>query len=326
MKRFIIIAATALCLSACNDQMGGSRQAESERVPIQLGAAMDRPATRANSQAIQPTELVNGAAVGVYIYPKDSKTTTGSYGYKNVSYTVDGAAGNLALVTAGDQPYYPENKTVNVDIYAFAPRAVYTEAAELVTLTSASSIAFSTQADQTSEANYLASDFIWGAKTNVTNGTTTTIDIPLAHKLSKINVNIAAGNGVSHSSLAAASITLADVNHAGLIDLTNGSVTTTGSTTGTLTLTSSTSATGTFASDGTTPCYTASAVLIPQTITAKTLTITLANGSAYTFSLTNTFAANTVYTYDITVAAKALTLTTTITDWTTGAVTPGTAE
>ena len=339
MKKYLIIAVAAVLFAACSNDSEISRADNSARVPIQLGTTIDGTTTRSNSQTIQtgdpnatpnpiPGYLTNGKKVGVYIYytTKQEEQTMGSgkYGFKNLEYTVNGSAGALDYPT-GNQPYFPELKTQNIDIYAFSPR-IYTGTGELKNQTA---VTFNTVADQTDPDNYIASDFVWGVKSGVTSAdAASTINIPLSHKLSKINVNITNGTGVSLSSLLGASITLAGVNLAGEANLTDGSVATTGSTTSLLTLTSATAApTGKLASSSTTDCYTASAVIIPQAITSQDLTITLSGGTtSYKYSLTNTFAAGTCYTYDITINAGGLTLTTTISNWTAGATTTGTAE
>ena len=283
-------------------------------------------------EIVQATELEEGTTVGVYIYFKDEKTTntTYTYGYKNIAYTVSGATGDLAIVTAAEQPYYPDVKTQNVDIYAFAPQ-VYTGTAELNTLTAQD--VFTTTANQTADADYRASDFVWGKKANVAAPTvaTTKQEITMDHMLSKVNINIAAGDGVNFSSLAGAKIYLNGVKLLGTVDLTTGAVTLrTGTNAASkVTLTNATSTTGKLA-DTTTDCYTSSAVIIPQDIAAADdfIEIELSNGSTYKYktTATTTFAAKTKYTYDIKLSVAGIQLTTTISDWTDGGTTPGTAE
>ena len=343
MKRLILIATATLCLAACGDRLNVSPSGPGT-VPIRIGAAIS------GAQNIQSTELAAGQTVGVYIYFKDATTTdvTYSYGYKNLEYTVSGTSGDLALVTATDQPYFPELKTQNVDIYAFSPRTgVYTGTAELGTLTAQD--VFATEADQTTEANYKASDFVWGKKADVTNGTATAVEVVMDHMLSKINVNVAPGTGMTLAKLDKAKVTINDVVLLGTVDFTTGAVTLRTAATGqTLTLSSAIdqSVTTTF---GTSPTYTAattSAVIIPQTIAASATTtspvniITIqlwdpnANAGAGDYTSTYnvkatapmTFAAKTVYTYNIVVSTQGISLTTTINDWTTGTTTTGTAE
>lgn len=333
MKKILFFALVAAALTACSSDSEAPQAPVASKQPIVLGTGM--PTMRSNKQDLQKTELEAGTTVGVYIYFKDEKTTntTYTYGYKNIAYTVSGATGDLAIVTAAEQPYYPDVKTQNVDIYAFAPRATtYTSNAELNTLTAQD--VFTTTADQTAEADYRASDFVWGKLADRSAPTTagTKQEITMDHMLSKVNINIAAGDGVNYSSLSGAEIKLNGVKLEGTINFTTGAVSLSSAATNTaktVTLTSSTSDTGKLA-DNTTNCYTSSAVVIPQDIAAADdfIEIKLSNGSTYKYktTATTTFAAKTKYTYDITLSVAGIQLTTTISDWTNGGTTPGTAE
>lgn len=339
MKNYFILATALLLITACSKDSSENTPENNAPVPILLGTSLEVN-TRSNSQTLQATELADGTSVGVYIYHNGTTTSAStSYGYKNLAYTAGNATGDLTLVTASDQPYFPQDKTKTIDIYAFAPRTgVYTSTAELSTLTAEN--AFTTTADQTTDANYRASDFVWGKAAAVTYATasTSSITIPLKHKLSKVNINIAPGTGMTLTKLANARIKLNGVILDGTVNFTTGAVTTSGTTTSSVILTSSasTSATTTFTSGTTnyTAC-TSSAVIIPQTIAASNsfITVELWDGTAYTTAYnvkttaTTTFDAEKVYTYNIIVNSQGLTLTTTIADWTSaGSAINGTAE
>lgn len=332
MKKILLLALVAATLTACSSDSEAPQAPVASKQPIVLGTGM--PTMRSNKQDLQKTELEAGTTVGVYIYFKDEKTTntTYTYGYKNIAYTVSGTGGDLSIVTSTEQPYYPDVKTQNIDIYAFAPRATtYTGTDELTGLTAQD--VFTTKADQTAEADYRASDFVWGKLADRSAPTTagTKQEIIMNHMLSKVNINIAAGDGVNFSSLAGAKIYLNGVKLLGTVDLTTGAVTLrTGTNAASkVTLTTSTSTTGKLA-DTTTDCYTSSAVIIPQDIAAADdfIEIELSNGSTYKYktTATTTFAAKTKYTYDIKLSVAGIQLTTTINNWTDGGTTPGTAE
>ncbi len=347
MKRLILIATATLCLAACGDRLNVGPSGPGT-VPIRIGAAISgAPATRANAQDLQSTELDVNQTVGVYIYFKDTTGTnpTYGYGYKNIAYKVSNATGDLALVTATDQPYYPELKTQNVDIYAFSPRTgIYTATSDdLCTLTSED--VFTTVADQTDTVNYKASDFVWGKKANVLNGTAS-VEVTMDHMLSKINVNVAPGTGMTLDKLDSAKVMLNGVVLNGIVNFTTGAVSPkSGAATATLTLSNHVRKTVTKNFTVGSTNYTAatsSAVIIPQTIAtgASTtspvdmITIQLWDSKAGSYTSTynvkasapTTFAAKTAYTYNIVVNTQGLSLTTTINDWTTGTSTNGTAE
>ena len=332
MKKILFFALVAASLTSCSSDSETPQAPVASKQPIVLGTGM--PTMRSNSQTLQATELADQTTVGVYIYFNGETTTnaTYTYGYKNIAYKVSGTDGDLAIVTSTDQPYYPDVKTQNVDIYAFAPQ-VYSGTAELNTLTAVNDV-FATKADQTAEADYRASDFVWGKKANVAAPSTTSTkqEITMDHMLSKVNINIAAGDGVTLSRLAGATIKLNGVKLKGTVNFTTGAVTldTDASNTATaVTLTTSTADQGKLA-DTTTDCYTSSAVIIPQDIDAADdfIEIKLSNNSVYKWKTTATtpFAAKTKYTFDITLSVAGIQLTTTVNNWTDGGTTPGTAE
>lgn len=159
-------------LGACtadDDAMQGGRD-----VPIRLGIALTEPsganvrATTRTASSYQNTELIAGAPVDVYI--KD--TGTGSMVANPVQCTVSGASGDL---TYDGNLYYPASGA-DVSIYAIHPCV-------------ASGSAFAVSADQTSDANYAASDLIFSKSANYhySNSAQT---LPMAHLMSQIVVNI----------------------------------------------------------------------------------------------------------------------------------------
>lgn len=344
MKKILLLALVAATLTACSSDSEAPQAPVASKQPIVLGTGM--PTMRSNKQDLQKTELEAGTTVGVYIYFKDETTTnaTYTYGYKNIAYKVSGTAGDLAIVTSTDQPYYPDVKTQNVDIYAFAPQ-VYSGTAELNTLTAVNDV-FATKADQTAEADYRASDFVWGKKANVAAPSTTSTkqEITMDHMLSKVNINIAAGDGMTFSRLEGATIKLNGVKLKGTVNFTTGAVTPSTDASNTATAVTLTTATasanqksitisGTSTIDGTYDAYTSSAIIIPQDVAAANnfIEITLATaygGSTYKYktAATTTFEAKKVHTFNIVLGTAGIDLTTTIADWTDGGTTSGTAE
>lgn len=353
MKKYLTLIAIAILSVACETKLTDGITTNEAPVPILLGSSMQGAATRSISQTLQATELEKDTEVGVFIYYSgDKESTTHSYGYKNVKYTVKDPTGSgvtpgdLALASGETQPYFPEDKTQVVDVYAFAPRSIYaTKTADLDGLTAQD--VFSTKSDQTTDANYCLSDFVWGTGSSAS--TSSAIQINMAHKLSKVNINIAPGNGMTLAKLDKAKIILNGVLLDGTVNFTTGAVTlrandplipyTNTPSPVTLADKNCTFVQGKF-SDNTTDCYTSSAVIIPQTIAATATTTVPVNiisiqlwdgsayGTAYNVAATSghTFAAGTAYNYDITINAGGLSLTTSITDWTTGTTTTGTAE
>lgn len=84
-----------------------------------------------------------------------------------------------------------------MDFYAYYP---YIE-----DLTNARSIVFSVKTDQSNEADYWASDFLWGKRTDVS-PTTDAVSIEMKHLFSNILIYLVAGEGISEEELAAADV------------------------------------------------------------------------------------------------------------------------
>lgn len=331
-----------------NTEVGDATE---DLVPILLGTSfnLDVATTRTESTTYQATELIDANTVGVYIYKYNEMTTntTDKYGYVNLAYTASNSTGDLSLVGGQRQPYFPADKTQKIDIYAFAPRAQILTAAD--ELTAKTAVSFSVQPDQSTDANYQKSDFIWGSNTNDVTaqaykeatstagsyvvGADKKVLVPLAHKGSKIIVNLREGYSMG-GKLAGASVTINNVKLDGTVDLQSGEMSATGSATS-LTLSSSlaTALSTTVFTDSQTytddvsihKFYSTAGIIYPQSSVSKssfiTITLSSTNGStAYNCTIdgsgTQTFEGSKVYTYNITVNATGISLTTSINDWT----------
>ncbi|MBR1541689.1 MAG: fimbrillin family protein [Bacteroidaceae bacterium] len=314
MKKEMFYMAVLLFCSACDKEADYIAE---ERVPIMLGTTIEAAGAETRTQsttALQNTELANGQAVGVFIYNAGTKATQTTYGgYKNISYSVSGTAGDL---TSSTQPYYPANASQTVDIYAFSPREAYTATnADLSGLTAVTGYSVST--NQSSDDGYKASDFVWGTGNSSAAAVKSRSDkkvlVTLGHKMSRIIVRLTEGNGMS-GRLAGATVKINNVVVATKINLTTGVVeAATGSTQSAVTLGSNISVSSNMA--------TCIGVIPPQSIAACGLiTITLSDtygNSVYTYTTTaaSTFTANNQYVYNITVHATGLQLTTSISPW-----------
>lgn len=91
--------------------------------------------------------------------------------------------------------------------------------------TDVSALPFEVMADQSTEANYKACDFMWGKATNVS-PTEQAVQIKLNHLFSCAVVKVAAGNGFTDEALAASDVQV-KLNHAmrkAAINLNDGSL------------------------------------------------------------------------------------------------------
>ena len=339
-----------------NTEVGDATE---DLVPILLGTSFsaDAATTRTESTTYQATELESGSAVGVFIYHTGYKAVNSNYGYNNLSYT-SGTSGDL---TSSTTPYFPSDKDQIIDLYAFSPRSIYTTSAALST-SGNTSVSFSLQSDQSSNANYLASDFVWGSNTGyvtaenfktttnatyfeTTNGTKKVL-LTMAHKGSKIIVNLREGHGMA-GKLAGADVKIKG-QIGGTVNLTTGEMTGGGADTDiylakTLASGTTTAPTGfdlvptNYSSEDALAhkFYSCAGIIYPavvnnsETTDFEFITITLADGTSGTTGGTqykyrvNTkipdedgFLSGKVYTYNITVNATGISLTTSIDDWT----------
>ena len=289
--KHLLYAAGVLSLTAACTTDDQPESAPGERVPITLSyTTQPQVETRAYASAtLNDDNIESGQSVIVRI----SNYNVGSY--SDYIYTT-GAAGALTLPSPA--PYYPINGTTNIDILAYTPNAA--------SITSTGK--FTIQTDQSTDANYIASDLLWA--TPVTNQARTTDDVTLtfAHKMAKIKVVATAGTAVSQIN----SIQLLNVKPTvdfssvtGLVSNLSGDATS---------VTMATGETGT--------SVTAAAVIPEQTYTSSqllaigvTLNDNTTTGTAYYSVDSKTFEAGNVYTLNITVSYPEVNTTTAITGW-----------
>lgn len=339
-KLFYLIAVSAV-LSACSEDY--------EPGEIQLGANFTLPdpevTTRSESTSLQGNYLdTKENHAGVYIYYKDAKDTStdgAGYGYLNVGYTPQAIAeGKCDLSAPTRTPYYPASKSQNIDLYAYAPRQTFTSGTQAEPeLSTRTAVPFTTETDQSTDAKYIASDFIWGTLKNQapkTKSGNSKVEIPMNHKMSKVQVKLVEGHSMA-GKLAGATVQINNVQPAGTLNLTTGDATVSTATAGKVSVIMGKdleSATDAVAADyvrGGTPTdaathkvYEAACVIYPQTISKSNLleiTLSSANGSTsykFTDSDNQQFQAGMIYKYTIQVNATGIDLTTTVQDWNTG--------
>ncbi len=342
-KKLFYWIALAAVLSACSEDY--------EPGEIQLGANFTLPepevTTRSESTSLQGNYLATKENhAGVYIYYKDAKDTStdgAGYGYLNVGYTPQAIAeGKCDLSAPTRTPYYPASKSQNIDLYAYAPRQTFTSATQTTEpeLSTRTAVPFTTLQDQSTDANYIASDFIWGTLKNQvpkTKSGNSKLEIPMNHKMSKIQVKLVEGHSMA-SKLAGATVQINNVQPAGTLDLTTGVAKVSTATTGkvnvimgkNLAAPVKNAETADYVSGGAPTdgvahkVYEAACVIYPQTISKSNLleiTLSSANGSTsykFTDSGNQQFNAGMIYKYTIQVNATGINLTTTVQDWNTG--------
>ena len=308
-KLFFFAAAASVMLAACSSD--NEEATVAEKSAIRLSTQSLTGMTRAG-QSVQLTQFAADENVGIFLAednagsPVTSGTNVTPYA-QPLTYVADGA-GNLA-----NTQYWPQDGN-GLHIFGVYPLAAATAAAAY----NATGVTFTVAADQTSDANYKASDLMTGLPTlpltNPVARTTANVPMTFTHLLTKVDVNLSAGEGFTSTEMDAAVVSILGTKLTTTFDVQS---TTVGAASGT--------AAPIVAGTGTTN----SVSIVPQAIAANTsfLKVTVGGGDyIYKLPAATTFAAQTKYVFNITVNKTGLVLTTTqITAWADGGEADGNA-
>jgi hypothetical protein len=245
----------------------------------------------------------------------NENATTPSIEYPQPLVYTSGTGG---VLTTSDEQYYPQSNGVN--IFAVYPSGV------AGTNVNATNVAFAVESDQSEEDAYKASDLMVGAPANnPVSKTSGTVQLTFKHCLSKININISAGDGITETDLQGATVTILNTTTGGTFNVQTGVVTANGAQAAATPITA-----GTLEVREDTGVQGISAIIIPQTFLAGRRFISIKYGGDQQTPATELFytlphgqaasvdfAAGYSYTFNITAKKSGLTLDgTTITDWT----------
>lgn len=222
------------------------------------------PTSRVTDQSLQSTQIVEGQQVGITI-------TGANTAHENVVWLV-GKAGSLT--NTGSNVYWD---TTDITIMAYHPyHANWTE----------NNYTFSVNTDQSTDDGYLNSDLLWAKTTSSPSNNPT--ELSFSHKLSKINVTLINDGNEDMSN---ATITICGTN------ISTGFNTQTGE------LYSVTKNIADIKASVTTEnSYTASAIIVPQTIEQGTKFIRINLGDVdyhYTLSEDHVFESGQVYHFTL---------------------------
>lgn len=298
-KNMIFAAIAALALTACSNddeiKVGGDNA-------ILLTSSLNVAETRAATD-IQTSAFDAGETVDVYITENNGGNNPTTYP-QPIEYST--AAGGA--LTVGTQYYYPTSGN-GVNIYALYPA------------TAATGELFTIKEDQSTDANYKASDLMYGkpATNNPVSPSANAVDIQFSHLLSKVTINLIAGENVT--SLDGAKVELLGVKP---------STTLTASKDGCSIGAASGDATPITVMTATETVTSGSAIIVPQTLPEMFLQVTL-DGATLTGKLDSgapVLTAGNAYTYNITVNMRggALEIEGSITPWTDGGTDIGTVN
>lgn len=278
MKKANILATAALAtlLAACSNDSDVLNTPDYADTPIGLNVNVGPMATRAGYEQGALTE----GSFGLYL------TTEGTNSDERYNCTNREVRYDNGWTIQGGQLLWKSNDAT-VTYYAYLP---YTG-----TVSDAANYAFAVQADQNSDSNVKASDFLCTGTQTATAGTA--LDINFQHALSKLNVTLTKGSELEEG-LIFTSVRLSNCATATTVNLTDG---TTGNTTNsgqTITLYAAT------------PNEQYECILVPQTF-AQSLKVEITdnNGKVYTFTSNKdlTFASGKQYTLNLTVGRDKVT-------------------
>ncbi len=306
MNRLLTLAAVAMTLAACNSEI------DDLNVEIRLKSGLDvqQTDTRA-ATTIQSDKFDSNEKIDVYISENTTGTATTTYG-QPLTYTI-GENGAMSTTT---QQYFPTSGN-GVNIYAVYPSGT----------SIASENTFTIKEDQSTDANYKASDLMYGKPTtNPVARQKSAVSINFKHLLSKVTVKLVSGAG--NPDLDGAVVKLKDVLPSTTLtaSISGGSVSeASGDKKAITVMTAATNA------------LSGSAVIVPQTLNTNFIEVTLKNGGVLTStglkngssdtSLENVvLEAGKAYTYTITVNLTGLDVSSSIAEWGNGSSVTGDAE
>lgn len=234
MKKNVFILQGLLSLSlvgglvSCNSQLDDAVGKSEIKLTSKLTNATE-VITRVNALDYQSTQIIEGQQVGITIIGAQSE-------HNNVAWTVasDGTLNNNAL------PVYWDNTPATITAY-HPYKSDWT----------GTSHTFYVSTDQSTEAGYRNSDLLWATKTaNKADGMVT---LNFTHKLAKINITLSSDD---ITDLSGAVISICGANTSANFNPTTGEL-------------NDASSFSEIKAGVTTPnAYTASAIIVPQTITA----------------------------------------------------------
>lgn len=196
-KNLFFVAVAGMALTACSFEERTLEYENQSPEELHVCATMgEMTVTRGTNTSLQSTELLASSAPAVYVCKAGKTAVDGGYFYKNlVVNTSSGIAATTGLLTFNptETLYWPQDKT-GVDVYVYAPiQSALNDINADVT--------FAVSTSQYNDANYQASDFVWGKKSKTYNtydnmrSTTNTIDVVMDHLLSKVIFSIKDKNG-----------------------------------------------------------------------------------------------------------------------------------
>ena len=267
--RNILIAASLVALAACSSDPDELKDYAGQ---VRLKGNIN---TLTQVSKVNENGFENNDKVGVFIAADGNMKGCDNY-FDNIAFSYNSQNGTLTP-SDGKIVCWPETDS-KLGVFAYYPYNT--------NVASALEYPFAVATDQSSPANYFASDFLWAGVKNI-EPQTGTIDLQFNHRLSKINITLLAGNGFETAQMVTAKkeFTIIGAATEGTIDLATGT------------------ATSGYVVKDITPLYNNelgySAIIYPQTINIV-FKITI-DGETYAYSTDATFVAGYQYNFVLTI-------------------------
>ena len=260
-KLFTLMAAVAAMVSCSNNVENVPATPETNLLPINISTTL----TRATDSAFEA-----GDKVGIFVVNEPNALAASGNHVDNMGFT-------YSTKWTPDAPIYWLDQTTKADFYCYYP---YAEGVSTTAHT------FATKVDQSTLANYKASEFLWGKVAGVT-PTEEAVNITTNHAFSNALVILKPGDGFTEAKLAAAtkSVKICGVKTGATINLATGVATATGNAT------------------EVTPYLENGqyrALIVPQTTAEGALIVVTVDGVDYTLSRSMTFKANKQHKFTVT--------------------------
>lgn len=243
------------------------------------------------SSRVTDTAYEEGDKVGVYVVNYNGNTAgtlsqSGNH-VDNFPFTYNSGKWN------GSSTIYWKDGTTHADFYCYYP---YNE-----TVSDVTAHAFSVKEDQSTEANYKGSEFLYGKALDKA-PSETTVSITTYHAMSAMVIKLEAGDGFTATSLANANaeVKINGVKTSANVNLRTGDVSAVGEAHSIIPLKGN----GQY-----------KALIVPQTVSADNLITIVIEGKEFKFSKDFTFVAGKRHTFTITVNKTSSGVNVGITDW-----------
>ena len=289
-----LICGMTLCSCSTTTEDGS---VVTEPTPVEIVGLVGNKTNSRASQGLQSTALSTEVKMGLLAYNATAQTAEGTNPYM---YTI--AEGGKMSCSTTHVLSYPYDGTA-LNLYSFIP---YNDATSSYSDKDATTYTFSILSDQTSDANYLASDLLYGSFLDATE--TNQPSIRYYHKTARLDVNLTRDVTLDMKYLRGATFSIVGVKPKVKILLSDGTVTTDDTAEE---VSVDFLKIPTDASDDLTT-FNASLRFPAQTFTGGNdfMRITFANGNTSSIKLKNTFTAvnGTYYPYSFTLSPTSVTI------------------